>query len=252
MRARRAKHQILQLSNTTPSPIIEDKRRSTSEPTRRQAPSDSKGTNQRHHRTPPASSSPQVVTFGECTVNGVMIKHHKDKNGTVVSREASLLTIECDISPATMDELVQIANQSQEMAMSITHGYAAAQHYIRRLGDPIVPRFTSIRYVTSSRLRGPSGVLATALSVIFAVKGWSMPHDILVTGSLGTGGKVEMVGSIKEKVKLARNMNMTAIVPLGNLDEVPKMLKDEVITVSSLKEAVEIIRMRIGSNDISC
>lgn len=54
------------------------------------------------------------------------------------------------------------------------------------------------------------------------------------------------VGSIKEKVALAWNMHKTAVIPLGNLEEVPEFLKNEVriITVSSLSETVDKIRAR--------
>ncbi len=68
----------------------------------------------------------------------------------------------------------------------------------------------------SSIIGGPSAGAAIALLTIASLKGWELPLDVVITGTINSGGVIGPVGGIDAKIRKADELNFSTIyVPAG-------------------------------------
>ena len=82
---------------------------------------------------------------------------------------------------------------------------------------------------TSSVIKGPSAGSATAILTIATLTNQKLPEDIVLTGTLLTGGVIGDIGSVHEKVKLAADYNKKRVlVPKGSLQKIEEKNKSDI------------------------
>jgi ATP-dependent Lon protease len=81
---------------------------------------------------------------------------------------------------------------------------------------------------------GPSAGLAAYCAVIGAMKGWESNPKVAMTGELSPNGEVLKIGSFREKIRMADQMEMdTVFLPKDNMDFMRKYepeLEDELMS----------------------
>lgn len=100
---------------------------------------------------------------------------------------------------------------------------------------------------------GPSAGVAIALSILSAVSGTPVRHDVAVTGEMTLHGRVMAVGGIREKVIGAAAAGIQSVlIPRENvrdLEEVDADLRREMrfLPVDTVEDAVSLMLLRGGS-----
>jgi ATP-dependent Lon protease len=94
---------------------------------------------------------------------------------------------------------------------------------------------------------GPSAGLTIAVALISLLTNRPSRRDVALTGELTLSGRILPVGGVKDKAMAAHRAGVTCVVfpekNDGDLREIPEDIKNdlEIITVSELKEIVEIV-----------
>ncbi len=99
---------------------------------------------------------------------------------------------------------------------------------------------------------GPSAGITIATAILSALTGRKVRGDIAMTGEITLRGKVLPIGGLKEKSLAARRLGIkTVVIPEGNrrdLDELPKVVKDEV-TFVPVKEVDEVFALLLEGGE---
>ncbi len=93
---------------------------------------------------------------------------------------------------------------------------------------------------------GPSAGIAIAAALVSALSGYSIRHNVALTGEITLRGRVLPIGGLKEKSLAAYRAGIsTVIIPEENkrdLDEIPKNIKEciDFVTVGSMEKVLEL------------
>lgn len=161
-----------------------------------------------------------------------------------------IMRVECSVMEGK-DNLVLTGQLGDVMKESARAALTYARSHAEQLGIPenaLRDREIHVHVPAGAVPKeGPSAGIAMAISLISALSGRAVRHDVAMTGELTLTGRILPIGGVKEKVLGAQRAGIERIVlPAeneGDLSDLPEHARSasEFLLVSTLDEVMEVV-----------
>jgi DNA repair protein RadA/Sms len=112
----------------------------------------------------------------------------------------------------------------------------------KRIGLKLGGQDIFVNIVGGVQVDEPAADLGIAMTIASSFKEKAIPADIVAIGEVGLGGEVRSVSQIEIRLKEAQRLGFKkAIIPKDNAKGINKELRIELVEVSYLSEAIEMI-----------
>ena len=99
-----------------------------------------------------------------------------------------------------------------------------------------------VNIVGGANVDGPSAGLAITLATFSAMTGTPARQDVAITGEVSLNGQVKAIGGVYEKIYGAKQAGMkTILIPLENAKGVQQVRGIEVVFVSDIRQALDLV-----------
>ncbi len=161
----------------------------------------------------------------------------------------SVVTVALEGTRSILVEVQALANKSPlAVPRRTANGFDTNRLHLitaviaRRLGLGLYDQDVYLNVVGGLRIDEPAADLAAALAIVSSLRDRPLPSDLVVMGEVGLSGELRSVGQLEKRLREAAKLGfLRALAPRAVGSSLPKELGIEVLSVSTLREAVRVL-----------